>query len=108
MASSGSPEEREKAAEERFNRAVVELHAAAAELQAAMLARFRSAPAAQQKRPEERRRMAYRVGEVAKLLGVSVEHVTRAIERRELKARHMGGALLVLAGDLEAYLGTLD
>ena len=104
-----SDAERERAAEERFNRAAAEVHAALSELQAAKLARPRGAAnGRQQHGVEVPRQMAYRIRDVAAQLGVSVEHVTRAIERRELKAVHMGSALLVLAGDLESYLGTLE
>ena len=102
-----TPADRRRAARERVTRLFAELQSALAELHAAELETGRDREPVR-RASGDGNRMAYRVPEVAKLIGVSVEHVTRAIERRELKAVHMGSALLVLAGDLERYLASLD
>lgn len=100
------------AARERFTRAVTEVQTAATELHAAELELVKDVaadgPARRWAEGENGHRLAYRITEVAKLLGVSVEHVNRRIEKRELRTVHMGDAVLILAGDLEAYLATLE
>ncbi len=53
------------------------------------------------------RRVAYRVAEVAKMLGVSHDSVQRAINRGDLKGIRIGGVTLILVSDLEAYLDEL-
>ena len=94
------------AAKERFRRAVVEMHAAVAELQEAnieMATRARQEPATA---PSEQ--MAYRAAQVAKQLGVTEKHVRNEIARGKLAAIKSGGALLVRRQDLRDYLAELD
>lgn len=97
-------------AEERLDRAVLEVHASSAELAAARAAVAR---VERQGRGRETAgapaRLAYRVTELAKQLGVSADYIERAINSGELptfKANRDSayGARLILHRDVEAWL----
>ncbi len=94
-----------QAARDRVQAAMAELHSALVEMAVAVGnagAGFRTSAC-----PSDNR-MTYRVAEVAKAFGVSDDLVMKRINAGELRAVHMGGALLIRRADLEAYLGQLS
>ena len=50
-------------------------------------------------------RLAYRVAEVCKLAGVSRGAVERAIRRNQIRARRVGGVLLLSPNDVSRVFG---
>lgn len=49
-------------------------------------------------------RLAWRVAEVASMLGVSAKSVRREIARKRLQARKLRGVVLILHRDLEEFV----
>ena len=64
----------------------------------------RTAP---RERPSAQQQMAYRIPAVAKLLDVSPDLVEREVKAGKLPSHLIGGARVVLAGELEKYMARL-
>jgi excisionase family DNA binding protein len=57
--------------------------------------------------PEDEPKLAYTVKEVRKLVGISTATLYKVFGRRELRTVKVGGRTLVLAKDLQEWLGKL-
>jgi len=56
----------------------------------------------------KRDKLGWRLNEIAKALGVSVQLVAREEKAGRLKAKRIGGVVIVLTKDLEAWLEGSD